>query len=227
MQRLEEAPAGLSGERQASIGWRNRRVLLGVVLLLVATLSAALLLRAANHTAAVYVATRDLPAGSRVVAGDLRVVYAGLPASQRRAYLAPTSPSMLGRMTVASVAAGEFIARADLLAPGASRSVALVDLPATAADAVGGALVPGDYVEVLATATNAQGATTTTVLLSHVEIRSIGTSNSGFGSANQFDGVVVAVAPRVLPQVAQAVTQDKLTVARLDAVPHSPKASRP
>lgn len=227
MDTLREPRAGLRDERQAPVGWRNRRVLFGVVLLLVATVSAVLLLRAANHTAPVYVATRDLPAGSRVVAGDVRVVEAGLPVSQRSAYLAPASRSMLGRMTVVSVAPGEFIARADLLAPGAPHSVALVDLPATAADAVQGALVPGDRVEVLATATNAQGVTTTSVLLPDAEIRRIGTSNSGFGSANQFDGIVVAVAPRVLPEVAQAATQDKLTIARLDAAPRGFTVSAP
>lgn len=227
MDTLRQTGAGLTDERQASVGWRNRRVLLGVVLLLVATLSAAFLLRAANHTAAVYVATRDVPAGARVVAADVRVVDAGLPASERRAYLAPAPHSTLGRMTVVSIAAGEFIARADLRPAGASRSVALVDLPATATAAVQGALVPGDHVEVLATVTNAQGATSTSVLLPDAEIRSIATSNSGFGSAAQFAGIVVAVAPRMLPEVAQAANQDKLTIARLDVAPQGATASAP
>lgn len=227
MHALKEAHAGPSAERQAAVGWRNGRVLFGVVLLLVATLSAALLLRAANRTAPVYVASRALPAGSRVGVGDLRVVNAGLPASQRRVYLAPTTPSMLGRLTIVSIAAGQFVPRADLVPAGGSLRVALVDLPAAAVDAVQGALAPGDHVEVLATVTNAQGVASTSVLLADVEIRSVGTSNSGFGSANQFDGVVVAVSPRVLPQVAQAVTQDKLTIARLDAAPQASRASKP
>jgi hypothetical protein len=119
-------------------GWRNPRLLLGVLLVATSVVVGARLMAAADDTVGVWVVARDLPAGATLEDGDVERRQIRFPDTDTAdSYLAAADelpdPATLNR----PVAAGELLPRAALATDAGPElvevpiSVAADDLPAT------------------------------------------------------------------------------------------------
>jgi hypothetical protein len=134
-ERVEGAPAAT---RSRPPGWRNPRLLLGLVLVAVSVVLGARLMATADDTVPVWALSRDLPAGATVSAADLETRNVRFPdGATADAYLSAGDPVPSGARLARAVSAGELLPRV-ALAHGSGPalvevplSVASDDLPAT------------------------------------------------------------------------------------------------
>lgn len=165
----------------------------------------------------VCVATRDLPAGRAVEAGDLETkmwIADLLPADAARSVeevegKVPSTPIMEGEVVVLKRFEGQ----------GASLDVpdglAAVSVPAADVQAVGGSLAAGSTADLYAS-----GGTSTALLASDVLV--LATSSTGSeGAAAELSWVTVAVAPESVQEVIDASQKSELYFALPSSSAHS------
>jgi hypothetical protein len=125
-------------QRSRRPGWRNPRLLLGLVLVATSVVVGARLMAAADDTVGVWVLARDLPEGATVADGDLerrQVRFPDAPTADR--YLAAADDLPADATLNRPVAAGELLPRAAIAEETDADlvevpvSVAVDDLPAT------------------------------------------------------------------------------------------------
>jgi hypothetical protein len=183
-----------------------------VLLVVVAVIGGAMLLRRADATEPVLVAARDLSSGVQLQEGDLRVVRVRMPRAQLSAYARP-GPGIVGSRLVAGI-------RRDGLVPVAllSRDLQganLVDYPIPVEPVDVPDLRPGDRVTVLVSfddgARRGQGA----VLLPSVEVVRILRGSAALGTDDRVEAVEVRVPKDRLALVAGAVSGGRISMARL------------
>jgi hypothetical protein len=119
-------------------GWRNPRLLLGIVLVAGSVVLGARLLAAADDTVAVWSVAHDLPAGATVDAGDLERRQIRFPDGETAdGYLAASGNLPAGATLNRPVSAGELLPRSALAQGSGPKlvevpiSVVSDDLPAT------------------------------------------------------------------------------------------------
>jgi hypothetical protein len=119
-------------------GWRNPRLLLGIVLVAGSVLLGARLLTAADDTVGVWAVARDLPAGAAVESGDLERRQIRFPDKDTAdGYLAAGDDLPAGATLRRSVSAGELLPRSAFAEGSGPKlvevpiSVISDDLPAT------------------------------------------------------------------------------------------------
>ncbi len=114
--------------RLARPRWRDLRLLLGLGLVLTSVLAGARLLASADDTEPVWVAARDLGAGTTLSTDDLttREVRLGSAAA---AYLGVGGAPPAGYVLTRSVAAGELVPAAAVVGPDAADQRRLVTVP--------------------------------------------------------------------------------------------------
>ena len=119
-------------------GWRNPRLLLGLLLVAASVLGGARVLAGADDTVAVWTSTRDLPDGATLAESDLgreRVRFPDQEAAD--GYLSADAPAPVGAVLDRRVGAGELLPRAAVAPRERSELVELPlgvasdDLPAT------------------------------------------------------------------------------------------------
>lgn len=115
--------------RFAKPGWRDPRILAGLVIVAVSVLLGARLLSAADEMRPAWVAARDLPDGSELSAADLVLRPVRLTAPIAKGYYVADSLPPAGRL-VHPLAAGELVPRA---AVRTGPVVARVEVPVSAA----------------------------------------------------------------------------------------------
>ncbi|WP_131745738.1 SAF domain-containing protein [Frankia sp. Cppng1_Ct_nod] len=126
--------------------WRDSRLLIGVLLVLVSVVAGARLFATADRTRAWVVAQADLPAGHVVVAADLTTASAHLGSdTAARYYPGERSSEMVGAMLARPVSAGELVSGADFVRDGVA-ATRLV--PVVVKDGRVPPLSPGDHVDV-------------------------------------------------------------------------------
>jgi Flp pilus assembly protein CpaB len=206
------APPSPPAGRLGRAGRFNGRIALGVLLVLVAVIGGAVLLRRADATEPVLVAARDLSSGVQLQEGDLRVVRVRMPEAQLAAYARP-GPGVVGSRLVAGV-------RKDGLVPVAFLSEGeaatdLVDYPIRVEPADVPDLRPGDRVAVVVSfddgARRGQGA----VLLPSVEVVRVLRGNASLGAGDRIEAVEIRVPKDRLALVAGAVAGGRVSMARL------------
>lgn len=119
-------------------GWRNPRLLLGVLLVAASVLGGARLMAGADDTVAVWTSTRDLPDGATLTEADLGRERVRFP-DQRTAdgYLSADAPAPVGAVLDRRIGQGELVPRAAVAPRERSElvelplAVASDDLPAT------------------------------------------------------------------------------------------------
>ena len=125
-------------QRSRRPGWRNPRLLLGLVLVATSVVVGARLMAAADDTVGVWVLARDLPEGATVGDGDLerrQVRFPDAPTADR--YLAAADDLPADATLDRPVAGGELLPRAAIAEETDADlvevpvSVAVDDLPAT------------------------------------------------------------------------------------------------
>ena len=157
------------------------RAVFGLFLMLLAIGGSVAVWSGSTDTRAVLVATRDLPTGATLAAGDLAVTHvqvddriygAAVPAEELTA--------LVGRQLAEPVHAQQLLARAQLAdrAPLAPNEL-LLTIPASAQTAAGGRVRPGDAVRVLLTTNKDRPEARTTVVLPRVTVHDVGYDERG------------------------------------------------
>lgn len=157
------------------------RAVFGLFLMLLAIGGSVAVWSGSTETRAVLVATRDLPAGATLAAGDLavahvqvddRIYHAAVPAEELTA--------LVGRQVAGPVHAQQLLVRAQVAdrAPLAPNEL-LLTIPASAQTAAGGRVRPGDAVRVLLTTNKDRPEARTTVVLPRVTVHDAGYDERG------------------------------------------------
>ena len=154
----------------------DARKLFGFFVALVATGGSLAFWSASSDTRAVLVATRDLPAGARVAAGDLAVARVRVDdAIYQAAVPAAEQAGIVGRQLSEPVHTHQVLARAQVAgrSPLAPDQLA-ISIPVTAESAVSGSLRAGDHVQILATANRGKPESRTLVVLPRAKVYDVG-----------------------------------------------------
>lgn len=169
---LELSPASPAASRRDSKRWRDPRLWIGVLLVLLSVAVGAKLMAAADDTVAVWRFSHDLDPGATLTSGDLEqtmVHFADDALTQ--AYLLADDPLPAETRLVTSVSAGELVARSALSLPGATTPD---ELPLTVSPAgLPGELHPGDLVDVWAVPAQQAGPTPPVEVFTAVTVSSV------------------------------------------------------
>jgi len=189
--------------------------LIGIALLAVAAIGyVAVAAGSQSRSSEVVVAARNLPAGTRLIARDLRLVK--LSAAQNllvQFVPASAEASLLGRHLAAPVLAGLPLGRASVVATGGGPAAFTLTVPGL--HALGGNLVAGDRVSVLATFTSQTGGATARVIARDLVVLSVGQPPTGIEQASATVPVTVALPnPSLASELALANSVGKIDLLR-------------
>ena len=202
--------------------WVNRRTLLGLTLVGISVVCGWLVLESGKATYPVWTVVRDLPAGVALGRDDLRIEEVNLPPRLLDTYLS-SSKSLAGMTLTRPVTAGELIPATWLASDDESAS-RVVTIPVDPEHAVGGALRPGEEVDVYATFDAGDPRARTVVLLRGAEVIDLVTSGGLVMGDRAIIGLTVAVGSEDAHRVAFASRTAELDVVRVDGV-DSPNSS--
>jgi Flp pilus assembly protein CpaB len=193
--------------------WLNLRTALGLVLFLMSLFTGSAVLRSAEAGVAVWAAGRDLPEGEPLSPSDLEVVTVRLPHEQLASYLGSATP-LDGLVLLRPLRQGELLPAAWVTDDdiGSSRSIAV---SLTSDHAVGGALKPGDRVDVFATLRSPRGQTRTTLLIGGAEIEGLLRSDEMLMDGDSFAGITLSVPPEEAAKIAFAVRTADIDVVQV------------
>lgn len=208
------AVEGVAATRSQRLRWLNLRTVLGAALFSIAVLSGWSVMSSPTGQIRLLAATAAMPQGSRLEPGDMEVVEVDLPAARAELYLG-AGAAVEGWALLRPVGRSELLAASSVtdspdVAPGRS-----ITIPLEADHAVGGALVPGDRVDVFASLGSKQGSARTSLLVGGAEVEAVVTS-AGLVNDGSLTGITVSVAPLDAAKIAFAVRNADLDVARLE-----------
>jgi len=216
------------------------RALIGVFLTLAALAGSVSFWVGSTEAHPVVVATRDLPVGATLRAGDLVVSYVRMDDNLLQAALpGEFIDSVVGRQLSEPVHTQQVLARAQVAERlGLQADQVAITIPARPDSAVDGRLRPGDGVQVLVTVVDkARAEAHARLVLERAQVFSIGRdeplSSSSFGSADNdgfargaINSITLAVSPAEARLLAEARRTGELDVVLLPAQP-PPQASTP
>lgn len=195
--------------------WANLRTVLGLLLFCGALLAGQRLLQGAQGTTGVWAAARDLAPDTRLDQSDLQVVQVRLPEHLAARYLG-AGDSLEGAVLQRPALAGELLSAAWVSEPASALAGRAMTVPVEPEHAVGGALRPGDRVDVLASFNAGDGRARTIPLLQGVEIRDVVRAGGLVSGEESLVGVTVAVAPDEAVRLAFAIRNAEIDVVRVD-----------
>ncbi len=218
-------PENGSSSARRSVG-RSRslpsgRAAIGALLVVLSGLglTAAARRASAEPTTKFAVATRDIPAGTQLQAGDIQFLTMELATDvAKRSFTAGTS--LVGAVAVNPLSSGELIQYSAVQAGGPS--LRSMSFPIEAARAVNGELDPGDRVDIVAT-TNETDKRTETVLR-NLEVISVSGASLDPGSNSELVITVSIEDPQHQTVLAQAVNTGDLFVVRANDGRTEPQA---
>jgi Flp pilus assembly protein CpaB len=212
------------------------RTLIGVFLTLAALAGSVSFWVGSSDARAVIVATRDLPVGATVHAGDLSVAYVRMEDDLFHAALpADLLDGLVGRQLSEPVHAQQVLARAQVAERvGLQPDQVAITIPARPDSAVDGKLRPGDGVQVLVTVVDKlHSEAHARLVLERAQVYSIGreeplstttsADSDGF-TRGAITSVTLAVTPEQARALAEARRTGELDVVLLPAKP-PPRAS--
>ncbi|MCK6565607.1 MAG: RcpC/CpaB family pilus assembly protein [Dehalococcoidia bacterium] len=202
----------------------DRRMLAGVLLVVVSLAGGLLLWRSATDTTPILVAARDIPPGHVIQRDDLRIGEARLDGSLASMALTEADlETAVGRTTSTTIHAGEMMVHPDLASgPVLGADEVAVTIP-VAADSIYPGLRPTDEVSLLATSNAGKPESKTVTLLERATVFAIGLERRVIRSSasdNPNDGATVANITIAVPRsqaeaVAHAVANATITVVLL------------
>lgn len=221
--RLDFAGSGRAVEvaaarRAGAPDWLNLRTTLGLLLFLISLVSGSVVLRSAQTGTHLWAAVRDLPEGATLQAGDLERVPVHLPASQLSLYLG-SSVAADGLTLLRPLRRGELLSAGWVTDDQAARSARSIAVPVSSAHAVGGALRPGDLVDVLATVRAVDAIPKTTVLVKTAEVEAVLRTEGMVMEGDTFAGITLSVAPEEAAKIAFALRIAEIDLVRVEGAP--------
>lgn len=192
--------------------WRDSRLLVGVLLVLLAATLGARAVASADDTEPFYVAAEDLVPGDRTTAASFKRVDVRL-VDGVTGYLRADGPPPAGRYVLRDLRPGELVPMSALGA-GDSVEVRRVTLPVDPESTTG--LAKGSQVDVYVTPKPANGAAATapatSLLLEGAAVSAVLTSSGGLGSRSDSSIQVLVPADRVQAVVAVVDAESRITV---------------
>lgn len=172
----------------------DTRLVVGLLLVALSVIGGLRLAAAADHTVAVYVVARDLPAGHVLSAGDLRrtPLHAAPEVLDRLVRVDAASP--VGRVLRFPIVAGALVSANQLGTRAAPARE--ITIPITPDHALGGALRPGDRVDVLGSFGKGTDAAKTLTVAQRAQVVDVVRADGLFG---QHEGAVSALTLAVGP----------------------------
>jgi hypothetical protein len=203
-ERTSALPAPTAARRVQPPSWRDARLLVGVLLVLVSVVAGALVVDRADRTVPVYAAARVLTPGTAVTQDDLTVVSVRLEGAGDR-YLSAATDLAAGQVVLRTVAAGELVPRSAL---GARDQVDLRPVSVPVAAEVADPLGPGVLVDVWVAARDpARGSTAFAAprqVAVGAEVSGRSTRRGALGSSTAAS-VQLLLTAALVPQVIEAV----------------------
>ena len=197
-------------------GWLNRRTILGAVLIAVSLAGGRVVLEEGRAVTGVWVAARDLAAGTRLDASNLRVEHVRFSPRLADSYLRSTH-DLSSQVLTRPLAAGELVS-AEWVAPSDQTGSRAVTVPVDPEHSVGGTIRPGDVVDVLATFDAGDHRARTVTLLRNAEVIDVVSAGGLVMSEKAVVGLTVSVSAEEAQRVAFASRSAELDVVRIDGV---------
>lgn len=193
--------------------WRDPRLLVGVLLVLVSVAVGARLLASGDATTRVWVAARDLDIGRVLTADDLERADVRLLDSTDHYVSGSSRP--VGYVLTRAVGDGELLPRAALVAPGKAAEHRLVTVPVHRGHLPPG-LRGGERVDVFGTP-EAKGTQTVEprLVVSGAVVSKVDDRRGGLGAGGTEVGVVLAVAPEAVDEVIGAIHAGDIDLVRI------------
>lgn len=210
----ELAPATATAPRLRRPGWRDPRLIVGLVLLFGSVAAGARLVAEAGQLKAVYAARTALPPGSALTVEVLRVVRVRVEGAGA-GYLSADSPLPQGAVLTRTVGGGELIPMA-AIGSAASLAVRPVVIPFEGAPPNG--LVAGGRADIWAasaqTGSSRNGFQAPRRIASEVEVFAVSAPGTGLNSVRS-GSLEVLVSEQTLPELLDALANE----ARLSVLP--------
>ncbi|MDQ3662463.1 MAG: RcpC/CpaB family pilus assembly protein [Actinomycetota bacterium] len=199
--------------RLSKPAWVNLRSALGLLLFCAAFAGAQRVLSEARATTLVWAAARDLPANSTLSSSDLEPVAVKLPSSLLSRY-ASAATVVVGELTTRSLRRGELLPSLSLAPAGSVKGISSISIPVSPEHAVGGALRPGDRVDVYATFDAADIRARTTSILRNAEVSDVIEASGLVVGGEAAVGIVVSTSPSRAAAIAFALRTGEIDVVR-------------
>lgn len=204
-------------ERLRRPGWRDPRLLVGLLIVLVSVAGVVALVAAQDRTAAVYAAAEDLDVGTPLSEGDLRIEQVRLDGAEDQ-YLTPEDDLDAGLQVVASVEEGELLPQrvVDETDPHGRQAV-ILEVDHTLSTSVGS----GRSVDVWATypsSSPSDEAARAEQLVEGAEVASVSEDSSAFGSQSRMS-VEVLIDPEDMATVLESRGEAQIAVVPAGADP--------
>ncbi len=193
--------------------WVNSRTVFGLLLFVASFAGGRQLLVRSETTSPVWVAARNLTPGTQIGTGDLRIVELDLPSSVGGSY-AGAEVDLTAAVLSQPVLEGQLIPMA-WTNPHQPTEGRLMSVPLAAEHAVGGALAPGDVVDIYATFKGAKGDARTVLLAASVSVVDTISSSDLIGSSAVMGGITVSVSEEEAPRIAFALRTADLDVVQV------------
>jgi len=192
----------------------DRRLVVGLVLVAVSVIGGLRLAAGADHTVLVYTAARDLPADHALVAGDIGTTRIQASATVLDHLVrATTGGSLTNRVLRFPMAEGDLVADAALGRE--AREGREITVPIAPEHALGGALAPGDRVDVLGSFDKGTESAKTLTVAAGAQVVEVVRADGLFGQREgELAALTISVAPRDVVFVAFAIRNGELDVVR-------------
>lgn len=190
------------------------RLIVGASLVLASMVLGAFLVARADHTVAVWTATRDLAAGSVLGANDVRATRVQLNATAS-AYLGEAA-SPAGSTLTRNLTAGELLPVAAVVAASASTApTRLVTVPVEQFHAPAG-LAGGEVVDVYVTPRAETGRSgPATLVAQRARVHAVELQGGRFGASSRSVGVVLSLDPELVSRVVSGVRRGSIDLVRV------------
>lgn len=207
------APASPPARRLRPASWTDRRLLLGVALVVGSVAGTVAVVTAADDTVPVWSAREDLAPGMTVTADDVELADVRLPSTD--AYLS-ASADPVGAVVRHPVAGGELLPASAVVSAGAAPDRRLVTVPVDRHH-LPIDLGRGEQVDVYLVERDATGSTVgdPLLVLAAATVDAVDDGATRFGGSTLQTGVVLAVDPTEVTAVVSAAARGSVVLVRV------------
>lgn len=200
--------------------WANLRTSLGLLLFCAALLGGQRVLQDAQNTVEVWTAARDLPQDQALTSADVVPKAVHLPPELMDEYVV-ASTDLDGAVVMRPVMEGELLSNAAIADGAVASAGRSMTIPVAPEHAVGGALRPGDRIDVFGSFDAGDARAKTLLLVRGVSIIHMVEAGGLVMGEEAVVGVTVSVTPEEAARLAFAVRNAEIDIVRVDGNPEA------